>query len=73
MDYAEICCQLFELLTSSLVDNVNVIEPTEIENDAMRRGLLLVLKAYGTPDDDIDLTSLANSVTGHASVYKLVG
>lgn len=72
-DYAAICCQLLGQLASSLVSGAGITEPMEVEADVLRHGLLLVLKAYGTPDEDIEKTGLSWQAEGHSSHSKLAG
>jgi hypothetical protein len=64
-DYASICCQLFGQLAMRLT--TTAIEPAEIEADALHHGLLLVLRAYGTPEEDLEGTTLAVKATGYSS------
>ena len=71
-EYAGKCCQLFEQLASSLAGGSSDDWPVELEIEALHQGLLVVLKAYGTPEEDIELTSLAINVEGDSSEHKPV-
>lgn len=72
-DYATICCQLFGQLASSLNGETDSAQPTEVEAEALRHGLLLVLKAYGTPDQGIDMTALGLRVEDDYLPSRMVG
>lgn len=58
-DYAAKCCQLFGRIVSALTGNDASGGQSELQSETIHHGLLLVLKAYGTPEEDIELTSLA--------------
>lgn len=72
-DYAEICNQLFVQLASILVGNASCIGPTDLEAEALQQALLLMLKAYGAPDEDIASSSLTPKVQRQAPGYSHSG
>lgn len=61
--YTDMCCELLRQTTSMLSQDSRPVASTQDESDALRHGLLLVLKAYGVSDDDISQSSIAMDMT----------
>lgn len=64
-DYAAMSCHLLSKLSAIFMNTPGAFEPVQVETDTLHHGLLLVLKAYGVPDEDTQATSLSNANNEH--------